>query len=110
MNVKSIFAVFAIAALAGCSSWFGSSGDRPRYPSDATVYKCEEGKQLVVRYLDGGKSAMVFYPEREFRLDRVPSTSGVRYSNERTILDVNGSSAVLEEGGQALFAGCKSSP
>jgi len=98
-----------LALAAGCSSWwpFGSSGDRPRWPADATIYKCDADKELVVQYLEGGKSAMVMYPERDFRLDQVSAASGVRYSNGRTTLHTKGPEAFLEEGGQTLFANCK---
>ena len=98
-------------ALAGCSSWwpFGSSsgGERQRWPSDAVVYKCEAGKQLVVQYLDGGKSAMIYFPEREFRLDPVAAASGARYSNGRTTLYTQGDEAFLEDAGQRTHADCK---
>jgi membrane-bound inhibitor of C-type lysozyme len=105
------FVVTAVAAaLAGCSSWwpFGSSSspDRPWYPSDASVYKCEGNKTLVVRYLDGGRAAMVMFPDREFRLNQVPAASGVKYSNGRTDLHTQGDEALLEESGNRLFSGC----
>jgi membrane-bound inhibitor of C-type lysozyme len=102
--------IAAAAALAGCSSWwpFGSgSSERPRWPADATVYKCDANKELVVRYIDGGKSAMVMLPERDFRLDQVATASGGRYSNGRTTLHTKGPEAFLEEAGQTLFANCK---
>jgi len=105
-----VLLVFAAAALAGCSGWwpFGSSdAERPRWPSDAVVYKCETGKELVVQYLDGGKSAMVYFPEREFRLDPVVTASGARYSNGRTTLYTQGDEAFLDEAGQRTHAGCK---
>jgi membrane-bound inhibitor of C-type lysozyme len=109
--VRTAPLALAALALAGCSSWwpFGSSApaDRPRWPSDAVVYKCDAGKQLVVRYLDGGKSAMVYFPDREFRLDPIVAASGARYSNGRTTLYSQGDEAALEEGGQRLFADCK---
>ena len=114
--MKAAPVVLAALALAGCSSWswwpFGSSApaDRPRWPSDAVVYKCDAGKQLVVRYLDGGKSAMIYFPEREFRLDPVVTASGARYSNGRTTLYSQGDEASLEEGGQRVFADCKRAP
>ncbi len=97
--------------LGGCSSWWPwgeSSGEVPRVPPGATVYKCDGGKEFYVRYLDGGKSAMVIYPEREFRLDTVEAGSGARYSNGHTSLITNGSEATLEEGSNILFSGCKS--
>jgi membrane-bound inhibitor of C-type lysozyme len=103
--------VLALAVwLGGCSwwPWGGSSGDVPRVPRGATVYKCDGGKEFYVRYVDGGKSAMVIYPEREFRLDTVETGSGARYSNGRTTLSTSGTEATLEEGGNIVFSGCKS--
>jgi membrane-bound inhibitor of C-type lysozyme len=94
----------ALALLFGCAG----GGEPPRYPADATVYKCDDDKQLVVQYLGGGKSAMVMYPERDFRLDQVSTASGASYSNGRTTLHTKGAEAFLEEGGQTLFANCTS--
>jgi hypothetical protein len=102
MNSARIFFVLAASiALAGCAS----DGERPRYPADATVYPCDAGKTLVVRYVDGGKSVMIVYPEREFRLDKVPA--GTRYTNGRTTLHLRTDSVALEENGQPLFTECK---
>ncbi|HLB15500.1 MAG TPA: MliC family protein [Burkholderiales bacterium] len=100
---RAVAAVALLALAAGCSS---SGGDRPRWPADATIYKCDADKELVVQYLEDGKSAMVMYPERDFRLDQVVAASGVRYSNGRTTLHTKGPEAFLEEGGQTLFANC----
>jgi membrane-bound inhibitor of C-type lysozyme len=108
-----VLLAFAAAAAAGCSSWwpFGSDErERPRWPSDAVVYKCEAGKQLVVQYLDGGKSAMVYFPEREFRLDPVVTASGARYSNGRTTLYTQGDEAFLDDAGQRTHVDCKRAP
>jgi membrane-bound inhibitor of C-type lysozyme len=99
-------------SLAGCSSWWpwgGSSGEVPRVPPGATAYKCDENKELYVRYIDGGKSAMVIYPEREFRLDSAETGSGVRYTNGHTTLRTKGSEATLEEGNTVVYSNCKSS-
>jgi membrane-bound inhibitor of C-type lysozyme len=96
-------AAAALALVLGCAS----SGDRPRWPRDATIYRCDGDKELVVQYLPDGKSAMVMYQERDFRLDQVESGSGVRYSNGRTTLHTKGAEAFMEEGGQTLFANCK---
>ena len=106
--IRAAAAVAMVAAAAGCSSWWSSGADRPRWPADATIYKCDADKELVVQYLEDGKSAMVMYSERDFRLDQVVATSGVRYSNGRTTLHTKGPEAFLEEGGQTLFANCKS--
>jgi membrane-bound inhibitor of C-type lysozyme len=101
--VRTGTAAVLVALAAACAS----GGDRPRWPADATFYKCDGGKELVVQYLADGKSAMVMYPERDFRLDQVPAASGVRYSNGRTTLHTKGPEAFVEEGGQTLFANCK---
>ena len=100
-----------VAGLTGCSSWWpwgGSGGDVPRVPPGATAYKCDGGKELYVRYMDGGKAAMVIYPEREFRLDSEATGSGVRYTNGRTTLHTKGAEAMLEEGSTAVYSNCKS--
>jgi membrane-bound inhibitor of C-type lysozyme len=104
--IRGAAAAALIVFLAACSSW-GSSGERPRWPADATIYQCDAGRELVVQYLDNGKSAMVMYAERDFRLDQVEAASGVRYSNGRTTLHTKDAEAFLEEGGQTVFANCK---
>lgn len=91
--------------LAGCGLWSGPQ-EQSRVPRDATVYKCDGNKQLVVRYLDGGKSAMVILPEREFRLDQVPAASGARYSNGRTTLSTQDKEAYVDDGNNRLFTNC----
>jgi membrane-bound inhibitor of C-type lysozyme len=110
VTTRKIVVVCAAAVLAGCSSWwpFGGSPapDRPWYPADASVYKCDANKTLVVRYLEGGKAAMVMFPDREFRLDQARSASGVTYSNGRTDLRTQGDEAQLEEGGNTQYANC----
>jgi membrane-bound inhibitor of C-type lysozyme len=105
--IRAAAAAALLAFAAGCSSWWSAGGERPRWPADATIYKCDADKELVVQYLADGKSAMVMYPERDFRLDQVVAASGVRYSNGRTTLHTKGPEAFLEEGGQTLFANCK---
>ena len=107
----NLAAALLAATLAGCASWWpwgGAPAERPRYPADAVIYKCEANKQLVVRYLDGGKAALVMYPDREFRLDAVRTASGARYSNGRTTLVTKGDEALREEDGKTLFANCTS--
>lgn len=100
--------------LAGCGSvnlWpFGSEGaqERSRAPANATAYECEGGKRFYVRYLEGGGSAWVIFPEREFRLDKVAAPTGIRYSNGSATLDVNGSEAALADGPAVSFTACKS--
>lgn len=95
------------ALLSACSlwPWGGDSERRVGPPPDATVYKCEGDRQLIVRYVDA-KSAMVVLPEREFRLDQVASAAGATYSNGRTTLVTQGNETRLEEGDKPLFVNC----
>lgn len=105
----------AIAALAGilggCGWWpWGGTAerdDKARVPPGAIVYQCDGNKRLVVRYDSAGKSAMVFFPEREFRLDQVVSADGARYSNTVTTLYTRGPDAFLEENAKRTFDNCK---
>lgn len=110
MLMPRVAALATTLLVAGCTSWWPWSkgpAEQARYPADARIYQCDESKQLVVRYVDGGKAAMVMYPDRDFRLDQVSAASGARYSNGRTTLDTKGEEALLEEGGKTLFANCK---
>lgn len=109
--MKRYASLIFVAGLAGCSSWWpwgDSGGEVPRVPPGATAYKCDGGAELFVRYLDGGKSVMVIYPEREFRLDAVETSSGARYSNGRTTLTTKGNAAALDEGSNVVYSNCKS--
>jgi len=105
--------VLAAALLAGCSGggWWpfgGSSQPAPeRIPAGATEYACADNKRLLVRYTPDGKSAWVIYPDREFRLDRVPSGSGEQFSNGSTTLASKGDEALLDTDGARQFSNCK---
>jgi membrane-bound inhibitor of C-type lysozyme len=112
-NLKRTTIVTAVTLLAmaagGCSGgwWpFGRSGDESnRIPSGATEYVCAEGKRLIVRFDDGAKSAWVFLPDREFRLQQ--SGSSDRYSNGISTLSLQGDNVHLDSEGIRQFADCK---
>jgi membrane-bound inhibitor of C-type lysozyme len=106
------FLLLAALTLAGCGSWSpwgggsgGSSG--PYTPPGATAYACEGNKRLFVRFEGDGKSAWVIYPDRQFRLDRIASSSGNQYSNGRTLLMVSDGETALSESGNIEFGKCK---
>lgn len=100
--------------LTGCGGvnlWpFGSEGarERSRVPVNATEFLCDGGKRFHLRYLDGGASAWVILPEREFRLDKVTAPAGTRYTNGSATLEVDGSEASLADGPTISYTGCKS--
>ena len=107
----------ASLALSACGSvnvnlWpFGGDKeqDPSRTPAGATAYQCEDGKRLFVRYLDNGAAAWVMLPEREFRLNKIISSSGTRYSNGSTTLDITDGAATLADGAAVTHSGCKAS-
>jgi membrane-bound inhibitor of C-type lysozyme len=105
----------ASLALAGCSSmgnlWpFGESTSQElsRTPKGATEYRCNNDRRFYARFLDNGASVWVIFPEREFRLDKVDTASGTRYSNRTAILEMNENGEVgLRDGATIAFTGCK---
>jgi len=112
MRVQVSVAVIAAAmAVSGCSSLWpfggGKSEDPNRVPPGVTEYSCAQGKRLLVRYAADGKSAWVIYPDREFRLDRVASGSGERFTNGVSTLATQGDEALLDAEGARQFTDCK---
>lgn len=99
-----LLAVATVAA--GCGTWSPWSGpaEQSRIPRDAAVYQCDGGKTLAIRVEENGKSAMVIFPEREFRLDQ---TEGTRYSNGVTTLQATDSEAWLEQDSKRAYDNCK---
>ena len=103
--------VCAALALNACGSVdllsFGGvkEQDPTRPPPGATVYQCDAGKHLYVRYMDNGAAAWVILPERAFRLDK--AGAGARYSNGSDTLEVGGDAATLSDGANVTYAGCK---
>lgn len=85
----------------------GKEQDPSRTPVGATAYQCEGGKRLFVRYLDNGAAAWVILPEREFRLNKIASSSATRYSNGNATLDIKDGGATLSDGTVVTHAGCK---
>lgn len=101
-----VAAAAAVAMSAGCGSWSPWRGptEQSRIPRDATVYQCAAGKVLGVRVEEGGKSAMVIFPEREFRLERLDEN---RYGNGRTVLQLDAQQAWIDDDGKRLYDACK---
>lgn len=94
----------------GVSIWpFGGekAQERSRTPSNASEFRCNDGKRFYLRYLDNGAAAWIIYPDREVRLDKVAAASGARYSNGIAVLNVSGNEATLEDGSAISFTGCK---
>ena len=108
---QAIFVVTMAAALSGCSNMvdrltnpWGTVSERSTVPTDAVAYTCNGNKPLYVRYGPSSQFAMVIYPDREFRLD---GSGAGKFTNGRTTLTVSDAEASIEEGGAAVYAGCK---
>jgi len=100
------------AIMTGCAGgwWpFSRSDDEQprRLPAGAVEYSCAQGKRLLLRHAPDGQSVWVIYPDREFRLDRLATAPGERYSNgvSTLIAEVDGIS--LDSDGSRQFAECK---
>src|SRR5438105_292716 len=101
------FALVALA-LAGCSGLFGAKEiERSRVPQGATEYRCDAGRSFYLRR-EGGASAWIILPEREFRLDKAQG-SGERYSSRVATLELKGDEAALVDG-DLKFDGCRVAP
>jgi membrane-bound inhibitor of C-type lysozyme len=101
-----------LLALGGCSSprlWpFGEAESRPAVPENSVQYQCNGGKRFFLRMLSNG-DAWVILPEREFRLERVASAPGRRFSNGVAVLELGDAAtgASLNDGPAIAFSGCK---
>ncbi len=101
--------------LSGCGNlkfwpFGGSSGtERSGRPANATQYVCKGGRNFYVHMLDNGNAAWVIYAEREFRLDKVESGAGMRYSNGIAELEFNGNQVSLHDGPSISVTDCKDS-
>ncbi len=110
--MKKILLMSTVLVMSGCGGvdlWpFGTKeGERSRAPADATEYRCDAGKRFYLRGVKDGASAWVILPEREFRLDKVASASGARYSNGSATLETKGDAASLNDGPGAVYTGCR---
>jgi membrane-bound inhibitor of C-type lysozyme len=97
-----------LAGCGGLSIWpFDGDRDqgRPRVPPNATEYRCSGGKSFYLRFLDNS-AAWVIFPEREFRLDKLASGAGTRFSNGIATLEISGNEANLTDGPSSSFSNC----
>lgn len=101
-----------LLVLGGCSSprlWpFGEAESRPVVPENSVQYQCTGSKRFFLRMLANG-DAWVILPEREFRLARVASAPGRRFSNGAAVLEMGDAATgtSLNDGPAIAFSGCK---
>ena len=103
--------VLGVLVLSGCGSvsvsslWpFGDSEiqEKDRRPSNATEYRCGDGKVFYVRNLEGG-AVWLIAPDRDVRLEK---QADGRYGIGRVVLDLGPNEATLTDPPN-VYAGCK---
>jgi len=100
-NSRSVrFALVILLLIAG----FGCSSSKA-FKSGVT-YRCDEGKSFAVELYEKVDIAFLTTPGKRFYLHRVPSASGVKYSDGDTTLWIKGQTAFVEIEGRIEFKNC----
>jgi len=94
--------ILILTIVLGCSS--GKA-----FKSGVT-YTCDGGKSFVLELYENVDIAFLIVPERRFYLHRMPSASGVKYSDGNTTLWLKGQNASVEIEGQSEFKNCSVKP
>jgi membrane-bound inhibitor of C-type lysozyme len=74
------------------------------------TYACDDGKSLVLELYENVDIAFLTVPGKRFYLHRMPSASGVKYSDGNTTLWIKGQNASVEIEGQTEFRKCSVIP
>ena len=86
----------------------GCSSDKA-FKSGVT-YICEGGRSFVLELYENVDIAFLTLPEKRFYLHRMPSASGVKYSDGNTTLWIKGQNASVKVEGQTEFKNCSVKP
>ncbi len=96
------------SASAGIGAERGESDEKDSSPGSTWFLECgDEGPSFVVRI--EGDSARLYLREGEVVLKQVPSPSGTRYTDGKTVLWTRGDAAVFEAEDGSRFA-CSNDP
>ena len=74
------------------------------------TYACDERKSFVLELYENVDIAFLAVPGKRFYLHRMPSASGVKYSDGKTTLWIKGQKASVEIEGQTEFKNCSVIP
>jgi membrane-bound inhibitor of C-type lysozyme len=97
----ALFILIFITVL-GCSS-------SKAFKSGVT-YACDEGKSFALELYENVDIAFLTLPGKRFYLHRMPSASGVKYSDGNTTLWIKGQNASVEMEGETEFKNCSVKP
>jgi len=100
LGILLIFLILAIVL--GCSSDKG-------FKSGVT-YTCDAGKSFVLDLYENVDIAFLTVRGKRFYLHRMPSASGVKYSDGSATLWIKGQNASVEMEGQSEFKNCSVKP
>lgn len=90
-------------ALAMCALFIGCEEEQP---GAEYQYVCSAGKQIYVSVSEDGKRATVRHGGDTFKLEAVPSASGVKYSDGKVDFWSKGTEAFLQIEGETVCDGC----
>ena len=100
--VSLALSILILTIVLGCSS--GKA-----FKSGIT-YTCDEGKSFVLELYENVDIAFLTVPGKRFYLHRMPSASGVKYSDGNTALWFKGQNASVQIEGRTEFKNCSVKP
>lgn len=95
--------LFFLFILTGCSSPKGISTQK-------FIYQCDEGKTLLVEFDTRGEMVMLTINRLWIYLPKVPSASGVKYSDGNSVFWMKGEVATIEIDQSNRFQNCRPKP
>jgi membrane-bound inhibitor of C-type lysozyme len=80
---------------------------KPIITTGMLVFHCENDKSFTVKFDAKGESVLLQMDDKSIRLPHVPSGSGAKYSDGRTIVWMKGDEAFVEVNGKIILKDCK---
>jgi membrane-bound inhibitor of C-type lysozyme len=74
------------------------------------VYGCDEGKPFLVEISQRYESVMLTISGKWYYLPKVPSASGVKYSDRNSTFWLKGESATIELDQKIIYRNCRPKP
>ncbi len=89
--------------LIACALFIGCEEEQP---GAEYQYVCSAGKRIYVSVSEDGERATVRFEGDTFKLEAVPSASGVKYSDGKVDFWSKGTEAFLQIEGETVCDGC----
>ena len=100
LGILHIFLI--LTTVVGCSS--------DKALKSGIAYTCDGGRSLVLELYENVDIAFLTVPGKRLYLHRMPSASGVTYSDGNTTLWIKGQNASIKIEGQTEFKNCSVRP